>query len=80
MYLDIHQTDMAKLGLNKSPVAAGKGSGNRKFGIVKGKPEESMLVYRIESLDPGEMMPEVGRKLQHKEGIALIRKWIKEMK
>jgi uncharacterized repeat protein (TIGR03806 family) len=77
LYLDIHQTDMTKLGLNKTPVAAGKGSGGRKFGIVKGKPDESMLVYRIESLDPGEMMPEVGRKLKHKEGIALIRAWIK---
>lgn len=77
MYLDIHQTDLQKLGLNKTPVAAGKGSGGRKFGIVKGKPEESMLVYRIESLDPGEMMPEVGRKMQHKEGITLIKAWIK---
>jgi uncharacterized repeat protein (TIGR03806 family) len=80
MYLDIHQTDLQKLGLNKTPVAAGRGSGGRKFGIVKGKPDESMLVYRIESLDPGEMMPEVGRKMRHKEGIELVRAWILDAK
>jgi len=26
------------------------------------------------------MMPELGRKLVHKEGVELVRKWIKEMK
>jgi len=76
LYLTVNQTDKGKLGFCKTPVAAGKGSGNRKFGIVPGQPDSSILVYRMESDDPGEMMPEFGRVMEHKEGIALIRAWI----
>ncbi|MCE2994278.1 MAG: SO2930 family diheme c-type cytochrome [Cyclobacteriaceae bacterium] len=70
----------AQLGIGKAPVAAGKGSGGRLFGIVPGKPEESILQYRIESTHPGIMMPELGRKLVHEEGVELVRQWISEMK
>ncbi len=76
LYLNAHQTDKGKLGFCKTPVAAGKGSGNRKYGIVPGQPDASILVYRMESDDPGEMMPELGRVIEHKEGVALIRAWI----
>ena len=38
----------AKLGVWKSPVAAGHGWATR-FDIVPGKPEESIVVYRLES-------------------------------
>lgn len=79
MFLTYDEKDFLKIGLNKTPVAAGKGSGGRKFGIVPKKPDASILLYRLESTDPGEMMPEVGRKLAHKEGINLIRDWIKNM-
>lgn len=68
-----------EIGINKPPVAAGRGSAGLKFGIVPGKPENSIMMHRIKSLDPGEMMPEVGRKLRHKEGIALVEEWIREM-
>ncbi len=67
------------LGIGKAPVAAGKGSGGRLYSIVPGKPDESILQYRIESTHPGIMMPEVGRKLVHQEGVELVRQWIKEM-
>ncbi len=39
----------------------------------------SILFYRMQSLDPGIMMPESGRALEHKEGTELIRKWIKNL-
>lgn len=65
-----------QLGLCKSPVAAGKGSGGRKFGIQPGDPDRSILVYRMEADDPGVMMPEIGRAVAHEEGIALVRTWI----
>jgi hypothetical protein len=39
----------------------------------------SFLIYRLESLDPGIMMPELGRSTVHKEGAALLRQWIAEM-
>lgn len=78
-FLDIAQEDPAVYGVFKSPVAAGRGSGNRAFDIHPGKPDESIIVYRIDSSDPGIMMPEVGRVLIHEEGVALIREWIEGM-
>ena len=44
-----------------------------------GDPDSSILFYRMRSLDPGIMMPESGRALEHKEGTELIRKWIKNL-
>ncbi len=73
------QADWAQAGVWKTPVAAGRGSGLRLHDIVPGKPDQSILVYRIESLEPGIMMPELGRRLRHTEGIALVRQWIAEM-
>jgi Planctomycete cytochrome C len=69
-----------ELGIGKAPVAAGRGSGGRKFDIIPGKPDESILYYRINSTDPGVMMPELGKTLIHEEGVALIKQWIEEMK
>ena len=75
-----NETDPYKIGIIKKPVAAGKGTGGRPYDIVPGKPEKSILLYRMESTDPGEMMPEVGRKLVHKEGVELIKEWIDKLK
>ncbi len=80
LYLDWKTTDSTAYGFYKTPVAAGRGSGNLKYDIVPQKPNESILLYRLASIDPGEMMPEVGRKLVHTEGVELIREWIKTMK
>ncbi len=80
MFLGIHEQDPEKLGIGKAPVAAGRGSGNRRYGIVPGKPNESILVYRMESDDPGIRMPELGRQLAHKEGVELVKAWIRGMK
>jgi uncharacterized repeat protein (TIGR03806 family) len=67
------------MGVNKSPVATGKGSGGRRYSIVPGQPDASILVYRMEATDPGAMMPELGRQLVHQEGVALIKEWIAGM-
>lgn len=64
------------LGVFKAPVSAGGGTGGRSYSIVPGEPEESIMVYRMASTDPAEMMPELGRGLVHEEGLALIRDWI----
>ncbi len=77
--LNYHQQDATKLGIMKTPVAAGRGSGGRKFGIVPGKPDESILLYRLDSTEPGVMMPELPRRLIDDEGVALIREWIEQM-
>jgi uncharacterized repeat protein (TIGR03806 family) len=66
-------------GIMKSPVAAGRGSGGLLYDIVPGKPSESIIAYRLDSHDPGVMMPELGRTKIHQEGVALIREWIKSI-
>ncbi|WP_223860365.1 SO2930 family diheme c-type cytochrome [Spirosoma validum] len=78
--LRISETDPTALGILKPPVAAGRGSGGHQFDIVPGKPDESILIYRLHSTDPGEMMPELGRKTVHTESLALLREWINAMK
>jgi len=79
LYLELAQTDPAAMGVCKPPVAAGRGSGGRKYGIVPGDPDASILVYRLESTEPEIRMPELGRNLVDAEGVALIRQWITEM-
>lgn len=69
-------TSPLEIGVGKAPIAAGKGSGGRRFSLVPSRPDESILLYRIESTDPGVMMPEMGRKLVHEEGVELVRRWI----
>lgn len=66
-------------GVCKTPVAAGGGAGDRLYSIVPGQPEQSILLYRMESTEPDEMMPELGRSLIHQEGIELIERWITEL-
>lgn len=80
LFLESSQSNPERLGVGKPPVAAGRGSGNRKYGIVPGKPNDSILLFRMESSDPGIRMPELGRQLEHREGVELIRDWIKQMK
>ena len=73
------QRNPTAFGINKPPVAAGIGSGGLAFDIVPGQPDKSILVYRIASTHPGIMMPELGKRLVHEEGVALIREWIAAM-
>lgn len=80
LMLNYAETNRAKLGFCKAPVASGKGSGNLRFDIVPGKPNESILYHRMNSNTPDTMMPELGRSIIHKEGIELIRKWIESEK
>ena len=49
------------------------------YNIVPWYPEKSIIEFRINSVDPGIMMPELSRKLIHKEGVELIQTWIREM-
>lgn len=80
LHLGWQEKDPLKWGVEKTPVAAGRGSGGLRFSIVPGKPDESILLYRIRSSDPGVMMPELGRTQVQPEAVALIRDWIAEMK
>ena len=80
LHLNVDATDPYHLGVFKTPVAAGRGTGGRLYSIVPGKPDESILEYRMQSVKSGEVMPEFGKALVHDQGLALIRQWIAEMK
>jgi uncharacterized repeat protein (TIGR03806 family) len=73
------QREAVKFGIFKSPVAAGRGAGNGRFVIEPGHPDRSILLFRLNSTDPGIRMPVVGRSIAHNEGVAIIRQWIAEM-
>jgi hypothetical protein len=73
------QHEPVQWGVLKRPVAAGRGSAGYEFAIEPGHPERSILLYRMESTDPGVMMPELGRQRVDARGVALIREWIAEM-
>ncbi len=79
LHLNIEANDPYRLGVFKTPVAAGKGTGGHLYGIVPGKPDESIMEYRMRTTKAGEVMPEFGKSLVHVEGLALLRQWIAEM-
>jgi len=79
LYLQADEAVPAHQGINKRPVAAGRGSGGRSFSIVPGQPDASILVHRMESSEPGVMMPQFGRTVAHDEGVALVRAYVESL-
>jgi len=79
LYVNFTEKDQEQLGIYKKPVAAGRASGNLKYSIVPGHPNDSIMLFRMKSLDPGIMMPESGRALADKTGIKLIEDWINKL-
>ena len=79
LFFDWKQADVTARGLDKHPVAAGRGSGGRLVDIHPGQPDDSILLYRMASTEPGIAMPELGRSLPHAEALAMLRAWIAGM-
>ncbi len=79
LYLNWEEDRDIHRGVLKRPVAAGRGSGGLEFDIVPGDPEASILHFRMASIDPGIMMPEIGRSIVHAEGLALIAAYIESL-
>lgn len=79
LFLNYEETDPAKLGVFKTPVAAGFGAGSFTYAIRPGKSDESILTYRMGTNQVGAAMPEIGRGMVHKEGLELIKAWIDAM-
>lgn len=77
--LSVDQQHAFAYGVLKPPVAAGRGSGGLPYDIVPGDPDRSILAFRIASTEADVMMPELGKRLVHEEGVALIREWIAAM-
>ena len=73
------ETDPTKLGICKSPIAAGNGTGGRHYDIVPGDPDKSIMPWRIASTRPDIKMPELPSKMPDPDGLALVREWITAM-
>lgn len=76
----IEQTDPARLGVRfaaTKPVPNAPGLANI---IEPGNPDRSLLVVRMESTEPKIGMPTLGHDVVDREGIELIRQWIRAMK
>jgi uncharacterized repeat protein (TIGR03806 family) len=76
--LRIASSNPKALGECKSPNSAGR-VGSLTYDLIPGHPEESILLARMESTRPKEMMPQIGRSVVHEEGVALIREWIRSL-
>ena len=79
LYLEYERATGYDTGVLRRPVAAGRGSGGHAFDIAPGDAASSILPYRMDSIDPGIAMPELGRATVHNEGVALVREWINAM-
>lgn len=73
------ETEPTKLGICKGPVAAGSGTGMHLFDVVPGKPEESIMIFRMNSIDPDIKMPEIPNLLPDTKGVELISQWIQSL-
>jgi len=79
LFLNAGETSARRLGVCKPPIAAGRGTGGRHVSVMPGRPDESILIYRVGDTDPGIMMPELGRSTVHEEGVALLRRWVESL-
>ena len=70
--------DLRSFGICKSPNSAGR-VGTLTYDLFPGHPEQSILLARMQSTRPKEMMPQIGRSVVHEEGVALVRDWIQSL-
>jgi len=73
------ETEPAKYGVCKVPAAAGPGTGGHPHDIVPGDPDSSIILFRMNSLDPEIKMPELPNRVIDKRGVQLIHDWIAAM-
>ncbi|MCS6798103.1 MAG: hypothetical protein NZ898_06190 [Myxococcota bacterium] len=76
LWLEWEQDDPYRLGVCRRPIAAGAGTGGRLFDIVPGRPEQSIMIFRMQSDDPGIKMPELPSQLPDELGVRVVSEWI----
>jgi len=79
LFLAIDEVSPTALGVCKTPIAAGSGAGGLFYDIYPGKPEESIMVYRMDSMEAGVKMPELPLTTIDHFGVDLITEWIAAM-
>lgn len=73
------EPELAKVGVCKVPAAAGPGTGGHAHDIEPGDPDRSIVIFRMNSLDPEIKMPELPNRVIDAQGVELIREWIASM-
>jgi uncharacterized repeat protein (TIGR03806 family) len=76
---DPNTVQNAHWGMCKQPASASGSTCGLRFDIVPGKPDDSIIVCRMESTLGKARMPPIGRNLVHSESLALVREWISGM-
>ncbi len=79
LFLHFEQEENSNLGICKTPVSVGPGTGGHSLVIKPGQADESILTFRMISVKPEIRMPELGRALVHEEGLELITEWINSL-
>jgi uncharacterized repeat protein (TIGR03806 family) len=74
LWLDIATPVGFNTGICKTPIAAGVGG--LVYDVVPGDPDQSILVFRMESVVPSVQMPELAKVIPHDAGNALVRDWV----
>lgn len=74
-----NETDPADFGVCKLPAAAGGASDGRRYDIFPGRPDLSIVPFRMASEDPEVKMPELPSLLADDFGVVLIEEWITAM-
>ena len=80
LFLTWGERQATALGIGKRPVAAGRGSGGRTLDVDPGNPDNSILLHRVESTEPGIMMPELGRTQADPAAADMLRAWIAQLR
>jgi uncharacterized repeat protein (TIGR03806 family) len=71
--------DPAQYGVCKVPAAAGPGAGGRRYSIVPGDPDASIVPFRMASENPEIKMPELPSLVPDDFGVRLVSEWIAAM-
>lgn len=79
VFLDAFKDVDLNFGICKQPNTGGSGSGGRPVGITPGSSADSIVSFRITSVDSGERMPPLARSVAHDEAVALVDQWINEV-
>ncbi len=76
LWLDYAPHPLRRMGACKPPIAAGRGTGGRRFSIVPGQPEASILTFRMAATHPSERMPELGRTRVDRRAVDVVEQWL----
>ena len=76
LFLDAYRVVDVQYGICKKPVAAGRGSGGKRFDIIPRDAEGSILPFRLASAQAGVKMPPIARSVVHGEAVNLVNTWV----